>query len=326
MTSLVSIRRLEALLGRGRSDIKRIASNAGRYYKPFDMRKQRGVGKWRHIANPTGELKVLQRKIQKNILSSYNFPDTFFGAIKGRTTIDNASYHVGSPVLLTLDLKDCFMKIRDKTIFAAYINIFKCSQEIASLLTKLTTFQHQLPQGAPTSSFLANAALLPLHHAIGLQCKQMGLKYSFYVDDITISGLKAMESIEPIIHLIHKQGHAVKRKKIHRMPGNVSQRTTGLIVNRKVSIGRTYKENLYELIKTLSMKPQIHRNELDSILGKINHVRSVSPEKAEVINYFAEKHLPKNVIAGKKIITFETRPCKDVRIHSKNRTSSTKRI
>jgi hypothetical protein len=49
-------------------DLERIAGRAGRYYRPFDRRNDRRP-KWRHIDNPVGVLKGIQKRIQREILA-----------------------------------------------------------------------------------------------------------------------------------------------------------------------------------------------------------------------------------------------------------------
>lgn len=205
---LVSMRQVEFVLGKSREDLRKIASYAGRYYHPFDRRREIGKGKWRHIDNPKGELKLLQKRIQKHILSKINLPDTMVGGIPGRSIRANAKIHEGQQRLVTLDLKNCFPRTTDLKVFEAYRKILKCSSEIASLLTKLTTFQKRLPQGAPTSSILANFTLLPMHDEICAIAKKFDLRCSIYVDDIAFSGVSAYEAIDEIIYAIQRHGHS----------------------------------------------------------------------------------------------------------------------
>ena len=138
------------------------AKLAGEYYDPFDIEKPNGS--WRHIDNPLPVLKRIQRRILSHILVLEELPKTMFGGLPGRDAIQNAQVHTGQPVVVILDIKDFFLKIHDKKmIFPVFNKIYQCPGKIAGILTKLTTFQHRLPQGAPTSSYLANLAILEMH-------------------------------------------------------------------------------------------------------------------------------------------------------------------
>jgi hypothetical protein len=162
---VVSTRRLEALLHRSRKDVERIASHAGRYYKPFDLRRP-GSTKWRHIDNPTEELSKLQANIYRAIFATYDFPTNIVGGIHGRSIKDNMGEHLGQPVLVTMDIKECFPHIHDLHHVYPMFRRLGFSPEVAALLTKLTTFQHRVPQGASSSSIIANLVMEPVHREI----------------------------------------------------------------------------------------------------------------------------------------------------------------
>ncbi|MGH7488659.1 MAG: reverse transcriptase family protein, partial [bacterium] len=213
---VVSTRRLEALLHRDRKDIERIASHAGRYYKPFDLQRP-GSTKWRHIDNPTEELTKLQANIYRAIFATYDFPSNIVGGIHGRSIKDNMSEHLGQPVLVTMDIKECFPHIHDLHHVFPMFRRLGFSSEVAGLLTKLTTFQHRLPQGAPSSSIIANLVMEPVHREINKIARAYGLHWTMYVDDIAISGARARDAIIPVIRALQREGYGVAHRKIHVM-------------------------------------------------------------------------------------------------------------
>ena len=119
-SNLVSMRRLEQLLGYERSDLARIAEHAGRYYRPFDRRRERNKGKWRHIDNPTGVLREVQGRIQGKILVGVPLPDTMMGGVRGRSIRDNGVRHTRQSMLVTLDLRDCFPRTDDLQVYMGF--------------------------------------------------------------------------------------------------------------------------------------------------------------------------------------------------------------
>ena len=249
---LVSLRRLEHLLARDRRRIIEIAGSAGRYYRPFDRRRERGKGKWRHIDNPVGPLKAIQKEIQRKILRPLELPETMLGGVAGRSIRDYAAHHVQQPVLVTLDLQDCFPRIGDLKVYKVFREVLGCSTEIAGLLTKLTTFQHRLPQGAPTSPTLANLTLLRMHREIVELADGLGLICAFYLDDIALSGHRAGDAVNSVIKIIQKHGHSARRRKIRRMRSGEAQKVTSVVVNRKISAGRERRQMIRERIFELA--------------------------------------------------------------------------
>ena len=319
---LVSMRRLEQLLGRSRDDLLRIAGHAGRYYRPFDRRRRRGEGKWRHIDNPTSELKELQSRIQRGILAHVLFPDTMLGGVRCRSIRDNGAHHVRQPMLVTLDLRDCFPRTGNLQIFRAFRTVVGCSPKIAGLLTQLTTFQHRLPQGAPTSLTLANLTLLQMHEDIRTVAERMDLAWTFWVDDIAFSGQRALDAIEPIMGIIHHHGHAVRRSKIECMPCTTRMRVTGVAVNLKPSIELVRRSEIREEIFRLASLQDPLDWELRRVRGQINHVRYISSEQGAALNRLAERFLPAVGAGGARPRTDETRSCSSTARHSHRRVGS----
>jgi retron-type reverse transcriptase len=281
MFPLVSIRKLEHLLGFDRTSLDRLSSQSGRYYSSFDMRPRNSDKKWRHIDNPTGELREIQRRIYKNILKKFIFPDSMIGGVTGGSIIKNATYHIGQNQVLALDLRNCFPNTNNIKVYKAFVDKLGCSPEIASLLTKFTTYHRRVPQGAPTSPSVTNLVLLDLHSKVNEIVKKACLNFTFYIDDIIISGPNVEAYMEPVILAIQQYGYAVSNKKKKLMPASVPQKVTGLIVNRKVNIPTNYVEDLREdIIETLEAGG-ISENEMKTVRGKISHIRQVNPGLAD---------------------------------------------
>jgi hypothetical protein len=296
-------------------DIERIASTAGRYYSPFDRRKTKGEGKWRHIDNPRGVLKDLQRKIHRQLLAPIVLPDTILGGVRGRSVRDHAEAHVGQPILVTLDLSSCFPSITRHAIYDVYMRQVECSPAIARILTQLTSFQQALPQGAPTSPTLANLALLDLHRELQVLARNFGLALTFYVDDIAISGARAREAVEPTILAVMRHGHGVSRRKIVVAHSGVKQALTGHVVNSVVSIDRPKRRDLYQRILDLASVECPLDVDLRSVRSSIAHVEYTNPSQGAVLRRLADRVLPDVGVEGRRPRTDETRVCRHRRTH-----------
>src|SRR5579862_1194435 len=163
---LNSIRALEALLGYPREEIRRIAEHAGAFYNPFQKKdrfrpfqKKFKPPKTRIIDNPTNPLKGLQKSVQRNLLRQISLPSYLCGGVKGRSLLDNVFIHLDSKVLVTIDIKSYFPSITNIQVYDVWRHRLKCSHRISEILTKVTTFERHLPQGASTSTTLANLVL-----------------------------------------------------------------------------------------------------------------------------------------------------------------------
>ena len=159
---------------------------------------------WARIINPPKpELKDLQKRINTYLVNNIPLPYYAFGGVKGKDNIRNARFHKGQKYVFQTDLKDFFPRITNRMVYAMFVeNGF--SHDVASMLTKLTTFQGHLPQGAPTSTTIANLVFIPIGKAIQSIADREGLRFSTFVDDVTISSQKDFKAIIPeIMSIIH---------------------------------------------------------------------------------------------------------------------------
>lgn len=142
--NVVSLRKLESILGIKRGLLRDVDKNADSYYRPFLNRKG---GKLRKIDNPIGDLKFIQDRIYSRILKPINLPSTMLGGIPGNSIKDMAKLHVKKKNVISLDLKDCFPRTKDKRVYALFKKI-GYSHKLAALLTRLTTYNTHIPPGS----------------------------------------------------------------------------------------------------------------------------------------------------------------------------------
>lgn len=295
---ILSLNKLAWTLNVRATTLKKVAEEAGRYYKPFDIRqiKKGSKVKLRHIDNPRGELKNIQNRINKRLLREVmlSMPKGMIGGVAGKSILDNAMYHVSQEVVVTIDLKNCFPNTDHTRIFKVWRNYLGNGDEVSRILTQLTTFQTRLPQGAPTSLPLCNLALLPLYKNIRKYSREHGLNLTLYVDDIAISGEAGVpqKSIERIIKIIQKEGYSVRRSKIKIMPLSKQQKVTGIVVNKKASIALEKRQGIRQEILNLAKRENPTRRDLQVIWGKINHVSRVSALQGNKLADFAKLMLP----------------------------------
>jgi Reverse transcriptase (RNA-dependent DNA polymerase) len=217
--NLRSLRDLEFRLGENRVTLRRLAKNPELYYSPFVREKkvkpfQRVVSdKKRPIDNPCDELKEIQRKITAKLLGGSDVPEFLHGSVKGRTIITNMAAHHDAYVLVKMDIKSYFVKVTDDLVYRVWHHELQCSEAVAKLLTALTTFKGHLPQGAPTSSALANIYLSSAFGSILRQSGNLGVTPGAYVDDIQFSGANARLMMEPTRRRLARDGFSFPNKK-----------------------------------------------------------------------------------------------------------------
>lgn len=198
--------------------------NESRLYRNWDEPKtdeqgkprfENGVALTRPINAPIKRLKDVQSQLLIKVLYTLGLPEYFFGGLKGKDAVLNARYHQGNKYFFLTDLKDFFPSVHFKTVENALRNE-GFYPDVARLITRICTKEGAIPQGCPSSSFLAS---LVVYHSCGdlfEKYKNKGLKISVYVDDITISSPVDFKGKTPqILEKLRSRGLKINFEKTH---------------------------------------------------------------------------------------------------------------
>lgn len=241
------------MLGYPRDFLEDVAQRAGNLYRPFP--KCRPGKKPRIIDNPIPPLKDIQARIYGGLLRDFPFPPVIRGAVKGGSPEQNAATHVRKRYVITFDVADCFPSISNSMVFRIWRHIFGHSPTVARLLTKLTTVSGHLPQGAPTSSSLANIALLPCVEEVVASIEGMSLGVGQFVDDLAISGnIHDFSIVTDICKAFSHFAFRVGRKKVRIMGSGYTQVVTGLTVNSRVGVPRKKRAQIRAAVHQLELE------------------------------------------------------------------------
>ena len=175
-------------------DLMRIIVTAPARYKQYTIPKRRGGV--RMIAQPSRELKAIQRYILQTKLSQLPIHEAATGYVKKKNILQNAELHKDNRVILKLDFTDFFpsIKVNDWNRFIStkrpgfiesedrfvYRNVLFWGQR--SITPKCLSI------GAPTSPALSNILLYDLDAALTRAANTARVVYTRYADDITVSG------------------------------------------------------------------------------------------------------------------------------------------
>lgn len=211
--------------------------NKPKYYEEF--------GKyWTRIINPPREeLKKIQKRINTYLIKNIQMPNFAFGGVKRKDNILNAREHKGQKFIFQTDLKDFFPNITNKMVYSMFTeNGF--SPDVASLLTKLTTYKGHLPQGAPTSTTIANLVFLKAGREIETITKREGLRFTTFVDDVTISSQRDFKDVIPeILEIIIAHGFKISQAKTTYKSGKTE--ITGVkILNNSLTVTDKLRRDL----------------------------------------------------------------------------------
>jgi RNA-directed DNA polymerase len=215
-------------------DLESIANTtdlSGRYTQMhLPKRGRTNRGKFRTVYKVEwGVLSQLQKNISRDIDESVSFPGHVQGFVRKRSTVWNATIHIGQRVIVHADIENFFDSIDIGQVRKAFIRL-GCPETTASLLAKICTLKGILPQGASTSPIVSNLVCQDLDTDLSGFAIREGIRYSRYGDDMTFSGGFPAD-ISAIRRIVEQHRFKLQESKTRRQWRGKSQYVTGLSVS-----------------------------------------------------------------------------------------------
>ncbi len=219
-------------------------SDKSSFYSKITMYKN---NKKRVLYEPDLKLKYIQKYILHDVLyksqTDYKLDKCVTGFIAKKGILENAKPHLNRVAIIKMDIKDFFPSITRKMIYNIFRKYNKFSYEYAYILSHLVTYENALPQGAPTSPFLANICAKGIDYKINKlievinQRQKMNIAYTRYADDITISFDKSFNYdyiVNVVTQIIFDEGFYPNLQKTNIVKHHHCQMVTGIVVNNDV--------------------------------------------------------------------------------------------
>jgi len=182
---------LAKLLG-VRTQILHKFQNSVRQYKRFTLPKPDSRER-RPVEEPKSFIKGIHKKL-KLILATIEVPDYLKSGVKGKSHIDNVKTHKDANYCVTMDLQHFYQTGRKTFLYQCFKEIFLIVNDIAWLLADLATIpetnnskESYFPTGSPLSQIAIFWCYKKTFDDIDKICKQRGIIFSLYVDDMTFS-------------------------------------------------------------------------------------------------------------------------------------------
>ncbi len=282
------------LLNEDPDTVNHIIKNIDRYYLSYGIKKRRGQS--RRIDAPQDKLIEIQKRILYKILYRYKPHPIAHGFVKKRGPKTNAEEHVGSSLLITIDIKNFFNSITEKQVYSTFEYLFdrrlpyeKATSGDINTIVKLLTYRGRVPQGAITSPAVSNLFMLPYDKKLKKLQPKYKVKITRYCDDIAISTkknekLKVSDILEDVREILRPAGLKMNktktkvRKRYHRM------KVTGIIVNEKTNIPRENWRNFRACLHNIKVKQpleEVSELDLQKMRGYIEWVKMINPTRGK---------------------------------------------
>jgi RNA-directed DNA polymerase len=209
-------------------------------------------GDLRKIIAPINCYKMFLISLNKILIKYYNPPKCVHGFIFNKNILTNAKKHLNKFKILKLDLQNFFPSISIKRVKALFVdNSILLSENEADLLSRICTYEEELPQGFPTSPIISNMICFELDRKLSKIAAKNNFIYSRYADDLTFSTNDkdiANNVKNEIINTVESEDFNIKHEKTKFKGKHRRQLITGIIVNEKLSVKKSYKKKIRAIL------------------------------------------------------------------------------
>ncbi|HYO10937.1 MAG TPA: reverse transcriptase family protein [Tepidisphaeraceae bacterium] len=277
------------------------------HYVRFTVKKRSGGE--RLLSAPMDELARAQAWILASVLQKIPTHAAAHGFVAGRSTVSNATPHVGRDVLVNADLKDFFPSVTFRRV-AGLFRELGYSPAVATVFALLCTDAprrkvlyaskpfwvaagaRQLPQGACTSPAISNLVARRLDSRLAGIAVKLGWTYTRYADDLSFSAdgepsQRIGYLLARVRHISQDEGFAVNEAKTRVLRQSTRQLVTGVVVNDRPGVDRATVRRLRAILHRAKSEGLAAQNRervphfeawLD---GMIAYIHMVNPQQAE---------------------------------------------
>lgn len=256
-------------------------------YKVYKIPK-RQPNQFRTIAQPSPEIKLIQRWLNDNILSTLPIHMAATAYREGRSIADHAALHAKNRFLLKMDFKNFFPSISVVDVRRHLTEIGKMSVEDARVVSLLVCWRDKakgrlcLSIGAPSSPLLSNTMLYAFDRQIAQICRTHKIAYSRYADDLAFSTNKKevlsviAQQVQAICNELEFPRLEINHDKTVSTSRAYRRSLVGLILtpDGKVSLGREKKRRLRSQLYRFSLN-QLGDADIPTLRGELAFAWSV---------------------------------------------------
>ena len=261
----------------------------------------RGRGHKNRILHvPNDYLKFVQRRILEEYLYQLDVSEYSTAYCRGKSLLNNATPHIGKECVLKLDISHFFDSIDGDMVYLVMKRL-GLSVPATTLLTHLCIYQERLPQGAPTSPYIANLVMKNFDEKLGKWCSERYITYTRYCDDMTFSGnktdIRSANVVCKVRSMLYRMGFTLNDKKTVYISSSQQQRVTGIVVNEKPTLSREQRRTIRQEVyycKRFGISDSLQHQGLDispdkylySLIGRISFALQIEPDNCEMKEYF----------------------------------------
>ena len=271
------------------SELRILIQTGPHRYKVHNIEKRRG-GK-RLIAQPTAELKLLQRWVVQNVLKQLPLHDAAKAYRIGGSTKAHAAPHAKSKFLMKLDFENFFPSLGERALAYAFRNAkISISDEDRRVLSRiLFRFDRAIGRlslsiGAPSSPAVSNLVMFRFDSLLSEVCSKSEVVYTRYADDLAFSTdvPYALDGIKAVVTKLCLEEASLNLKLNEAKTVNVSRKfhreLTGITLSNdgRLSLGHAKRRLIRSMIDRYS-KGLFDEEQVRYLQGLLAYAISIDP-------------------------------------------------
>ncbi len=260
-------------------------------YKRYEIPKRSGGT--RLIAQPSKSVKPLQKACISELRKVLPIHSAALAYEVGTGIKKNANKHRYNRYLLKMDFTNYFPSIKPDVLLTTFEGHSLALTDVdktvlSSLLFWKPSRDHtnlELSIGAPSSPFISNAVMYFFDTAVTEYCRQKGITYTRYADDLAFS-----TNTEDILFELPKfLNDLVQQPSMSFLRFNndktvfaskkVNRHITGVTITNdgRLSLGRKRKRKISSLIHRFSLKQLKSDEEINELKGLLGFAKHIEP-------------------------------------------------
>jgi len=143
--------------------------------------------KMRQLIYPLGPLRVTHERLKYH-LKKIRHSEFLLSPRPGFSIVDNARRHLDQIQYLTVDIRKFYPSTTATHVREWCENELKMYPDVARCFRDLATIDGQVFLGSPLTPVLTSLIHRQMFESIANVCRENGLQYTVWIDDLTISG------------------------------------------------------------------------------------------------------------------------------------------
>lgn len=287
--------KLQKEVGRSRSSIESFLKNAPNKYKVYTIPKK--TSGHRVIAHPSKELKIFQRTLNKLLENTLTTHYCSIAYKKKLSIKDNAIRHSKNAYLLKIDFSDFFNSIDPYLFFSIcelrQIHFSDAEKKLLKHLlfwnkTKSVNTKLVLSVGAPSSPMISNFIMCIFDMHLYDYCRNIGVIYTRYADDLTFSTNKKdilfelPKVIESLLVEYYFSKIRINPAKTFFSSKAHNRHVTGITISNSgsLSLGRDRKRIISAMVHKFKIG-KLNNDDFKHLQGLISFANHIEPQLIE---------------------------------------------